>query len=135
LLWLALYSVCAAPYLSWRNFFFSEGDLTVIRRRKSEKEKASYTGVKEKAKSSIFGADVERWPWMQSQAVRLPLAKPDHDPTLTLNQEAVCVNYASGGAGILAASTIGPSLLSKLPRAVSANLLPLLRPRTRMLLL
>jgi hypothetical protein len=38
-------------------FFFSEGDLTVIRRRKSEKEKASYTGVKEKATSSIFGAD------------------------------------------------------------------------------
>jgi len=43
-----------------------------------------------------------------AQAVKLPLAKPDHDPTLTLNQEAVCVNYASGGAGILAASTIGP---------------------------
>jgi hypothetical protein len=43
-----------------------------------------------------------------AQAVKLPLAKPDHDPTLTLNQEAVCVNYASGGAGILEASTIGP---------------------------
>lgn len=47
LLWLALYSVRAAPYLSWRNFF-PEGDLTVIRRRKS---------VKEKATSLILGAD------------------------------------------------------------------------------
>lgn len=37
--------------------FFSEGDLTVIRRRKSEEEKASYTGVKEKATSLILGAD------------------------------------------------------------------------------
>lgn len=37
--------------------FFSEGDLTVIRRRKTEKEKASYTGVKEKATSLILGAD------------------------------------------------------------------------------
>lgn len=37
--------------------FFSEGDLTVIRRRKTEKEKACCTGVKEKATSLILGAD------------------------------------------------------------------------------
>lgn len=43
-----------------------------------------------------------------AQAVSLALAKPDHDPTLTLDEKGVCVNYASGGAGILDLSSTGP---------------------------